>query len=67
MKDEELSQIIADKFPLTPRWITKKFGLDRPSEEHFLYADIAAKGQIGYPEYPWEKLDELNWFSSLKE
>lgn len=67
MKDEELSQIIADKFPLTPRWITKKFGLDRPNEERFLYADIAAKGQIGYPEYPWEKLDELNWFSSLKE
>lgn len=67
MKDEELSQLIADKFPLTPRWITEKFGLDRPSEERFLYADIAAKGQIGYPEYPWEKLDELNWFGSLKE
>ncbi len=62
MKDEELSQLIADKFPLTPRWITQKFGLDRPSEETFLYADIAAKGQIGYAEYPWEKLDELAWF-----
>lgn len=67
MKDEELSQVIADKFPLTPRWITEKFGLDRPSEERFLYADIAAKGQIGYPEYPWEALDELTWFSSLKK
>ncbi|WP_415408292.1 methionine adenosyltransferase [Sulfurovum sp. CS9] len=62
MKDEELSEIIADKFSLTPRWITEKFGLDRPSEETFLYADIAAKGQIGYAEYPWEKLDELAWF-----
>jgi S-adenosylmethionine synthetase len=62
MKDEELSQIIAEKFPLTPRWITQKFGLDRPSKERFLYADIAAKGQIGYAEYPWEKLDELAWF-----
>jgi len=62
MKDEELSQIIADKFPLTPRWITQKFGLDRPSEETFLYADVAAKGQIGYAEYPWEELDELAWF-----
>jgi len=50
MKDEELSQIIADKFPLTPRWITQRFGLDHPSEESFLYADIAAKGQIGYAE-----------------
>ena len=67
MKDEELSRIIADKFPLTPRWITHKFDLDRPSEEHFLYADIAAKGQIGYTEYPWEYLDELEWFRSLKE
>lgn len=66
MKDETLSQIIADKFPLTPRWITEKFALDRPSKEHFLYADIAAKGQVGYPEYPWEFLDELEWFKSLK-
>ncbi len=66
MKDEELSQIIADKFPLTPRWITEKFALDQPSKEHFLYADIASKGQIGYPEYPWEVLDELDWFKSLK-
>ena len=67
LKDEELSQIIADKFPLTPRWITQKFGLDRPSEESFLYADIAAKGQIGYAEYPWEELDELAWFRGLKD
>lgn len=67
MKDETLSQIIADKFPLTPRWITEKFALDQPSKEHFLYADIAAKGQVGYPEYPWEVLDELDWFKSLKE
>ena len=66
MKDEELSQIIAERFLLTPRWITQKFGLDRPCEERFLYADIAAKGQIGYAEYPWESLDELVWFSSLK-
>jgi len=67
IKDEELSQIIADKFPLTPRWITQRFGLDCPSEESFLYADIAAKGQIGYAEYPWEELDELTWFRSLKD
>jgi len=66
IKDEDLSQLIADKFPLTPRWITQKFGLDRPSKERFLYADIAAKGQIGYAEYPWEMLDELDWFESLK-
>lgn len=66
IKDEELSQVIADKFPLSPRWITDKFELDRPGEENFLYAKIAAQGQIGYAEYPWEKLDELDWFRCLK-
>ncbi|ADN08515.1 methionine adenosyltransferase [Sulfurimonas autotrophica] len=67
MKDEELSQIIADKFSLSPKWIMQKFHLNKPSKESFLYADIAAKGQVGYAQYPWEQLDELNWFKSLKE
>jgi len=44
-KDEELSELIAERFSLTPRWITEKFGLDRPSENRFLYAKIAAKLQ----------------------
>jgi S-adenosylmethionine synthetase len=65
MKDEELSQIITEKFALSPKWIMKKFHLDKPGKESFLYADIAAKGQVGYAEYPWEQLDELNWFKSL--
>ncbi len=60
--DEILSRMIADEFPLTPRWITEKFGLDRPSSEHFLYADVAARGQVGYDDYPWERLDMLGWF-----
>ncbi|RRS31712.1 MAG: S-adenosylmethionine synthetase [Epsilonproteobacteria bacterium (ex Lamellibrachia satsuma)] len=67
LKDEKLSQMIADKFLLSPRWITDKFGLDQPSKESFLYAEVAAKGQIGYEEYPWEELDGLKWFRSLKE
>ena len=67
LKDEELSQMIAEKFSLTPRWITDKFRLDRPSKENFLYAEVAAKGQIGYEEYPWEELDGLKWFRSLKK
>ena len=66
MKDEELSQIIADKFLLSPKWIMQKFHLDKPGKETFLYAEIAAKGQLGYIEYPWEQLDELNWFKRLK-
>ncbi len=66
LKDETLSLMIQNQFPLTPKWITKKFGLDKPSKEHFLYADIAAQGQVGYETYPWEKLDELKWFENLK-
>jgi S-adenosylmethionine synthetase len=56
-----------DNFSLTPRWITKKFGLDKPSEETFLYADVAARGQVGQSDYPWEKLDSLELFESLKK
>lgn len=67
MKDEVLSQMIAEKFLLSPRWITDKFGLDRPSKEHFLYAEVAAKGQTGYAEYPWEALDELDWFRYVRD
>jgi len=26
-----------------------------------------SKGQIGYAEDPWEKLDELDWFRGLKD
>jgi len=67
LKDEVLSQKIADRFVLSPRWIMEKFGLDKPGEGNFLYADVAAKGQIGYEEYPWEKLDELDWFRELRD
>ena len=65
LSDEILGAKIAEKFPLTPRWITEHFGLDKPGEGKFLYADIAAKGQVGYEKYPWEQLDELAWFKGL--
>ena len=65
IKDEELSAKIAAEFPLTPVWITEMFGLDHPCENSFLYADIAARGQVGYEDYPWEKLDRIDWFKSL--
>lgn len=63
--DEVLSEKIAEYFPLTPAWITAKFALDRPSGKTFLYADVAAKGQVGYCGYPWEELDELAWFRNI--
>ena len=65
LSDDTIGEKIASRFPLTPRWITEQFGLDKPSEGKFLYADIAARGQVGYEEYPWEQLDQLEWFRSL--
>ncbi len=63
--DDKLSQIIMDEYSLTPRWITEKFGLDKPSSETFLYADVAARGQVGQSDYPWEKLDEVEKLKNL--
>jgi S-adenosylmethionine synthetase len=64
--DDELSEFVSHTFSLTPRWITKKFNLDKPSADTFLYADVASRGQVGQSDYPWEKLDELDKFEALK-
>ena len=32
----------------------------------FLYADVAARGQVGQPDYPWEQLDQLEKFQELR-
>ncbi len=64
--DDTLSAFVMENFPLTPRWITEKFGLDKPSAETFLYADVASRGQVGQSDYPWEKLDALEIFKNLK-
>ena len=63
--DEILSNFVLENFPLTPKWITDKFGLDKPSKNTFLYADVAAHGQVGNPSYPWEKLDSLELFKNI--
>jgi len=65
LNDDELSTFVMDNFPLTPNWITKKFALDKPSVDTFLYADVAARGQVGQPDYPWEQLDQLELFKNL--
>lgn len=64
--DDELSGFVMENFPLTPNWITRKFNLDKPSESTFLYADVAARGQVGQEDYPWEQLDSLELFESFK-
>ena len=66
LDDDKLSTFVSDNFSLTPNWITNKFGLDKPSAETFLYADVAARGQVGQSDYPWEKLDALDVFEKLK-
>ncbi|MCZ6149554.1 methionine adenosyltransferase [Campylobacter ureolyticus] len=65
INDEILSNFVTKNFPLTPKWITDKFGLDKPSKDTFLYADVAAHGQVGNPNYPWEKLDSLEFFKNI--
>ena len=66
LNDDQLSKFIEDTFPLTPNWITSKFNLDKPSPDTFLYADVAARGQVGQEDYPWEQLDNLELFEKLK-
>jgi S-adenosylmethionine synthetase len=66
LDDDKLSEFVLNNFSLTPNWITRKFNLDFPSKETFLYADVAARGQVGQSDYPWEQLDELEKFEALK-
>lgn len=66
MDDDVLSDFVLTHFPLTPNWIIQKFHLDKPSPDTFLYADVAARGQVGQSDYPWEKLDALDVFSNLR-
>ncbi len=63
--DDKLSQLVMSEYPLTPKWITEKFGLDKPSEKTFLYADVASRGQVGQSDYPWEKLDEVEKLKNI--
>ena len=65
INDDMLSNFVSEHFSLTPRWITNKFGLDKPSKDTFLYAKVAAKGQVGNAKYPWEKLDAVDTFKAL--
>ncbi|OHD98242.1 MAG: methionine adenosyltransferase [Sulfurimonas sp. RIFCSPHIGHO2_12_FULL_36_9] len=66
LDDDKLSEFVLNNFSLTPNWITRKFNLDHPSKETFLYADVAARGQVGQSDYPWEQLDEVEKFEALK-
>ncbi|KGI55171.1 methionine adenosyltransferase [Campylobacter sp. MIT 97-5078] len=64
--DNKLSEFVMKNYPLTPNWIKNKFELDKPKAGHFSYADVAARGQVGQKDYPWEKLDAVADFKALK-
>ncbi len=66
LNDNELSNFVIENFKLTPKWITDKFGLDKPGKNTFWYADVASRGQVGQSDYPWEKLCELKMFEDLR-
>jgi S-adenosylmethionine synthetase len=63
--DDKLSKFVMDNFELTPNYITRKFDLDKPNKNSFLYQDVASRGQVGQEDYPWEKLDELEKFRNI--
>ncbi len=63
--DDMLSNFVMENFALTPKWIISKFGLDKPSADTFLYSKVAANGQVGIKDYPWEKLDSVELFKNL--
>ena len=65
VSDDVLSDFVSKTFPLTPNWIKNKFNLDKPSKDTFLYADVAARGQVGQADYPWEKLDAVDEFKKI--
>jgi S-adenosylmethionine synthetase len=60
INDDDLSELVKDTFPSTPKWIIEKFKLTLPSKDNFFYSDVASKGQVGYHEYPWEQLDSVD-------
>ena len=64
LADEELGPMLFERYELTPLWIMRRFSLHKP--QGFSYKETAARGQVGYENYPWERLDELEWFESLK-
>lgn len=65
INDDALSKFVMDNYALTPVWIKEKFKLDQPIKSGFSYANVAARGQVGQADYPWEKLDARDDFLAL--
>ena len=52
LDDETLAEVVKKEFDLRPAAIIEALGLRRP-----IYAETAAYGHFGRPEFPWEKTD----------
>jgi len=56
--DQDLEKIIRKVFSLKPAAIVKSLGLKKPGCG-WCYADTAAYGHFGRPQFPWEKTDKV--------
>ncbi|MBS1370380.1 MAG: methionine adenosyltransferase [Lentisphaeria bacterium] len=54
--DQDLEKVIRKVFSLKPAAIIKALGLKKPGNG-WCYADTAAYGHFGRPQFPWEKTD----------
>jgi len=59
VSDEKLDELIAAHFDARPQAIIAQLDLQRP-----IYAQTAAYGHFGRPEFPWEQTDRAQ---ALKE
>ena len=59
LDDETLAEVVKKEFDLRPAAIIEALGLRRP-----IYAETAAYGHFGRPEFPWEQTDRAE---SLKK
>ncbi|MGQ9806644.1 MAG: methionine adenosyltransferase [Chlorobiales bacterium] len=58
ISDAELQEKVEKIFDLRPLAIIERFGLNKP--KGWSYRETAAYGHFGRPQFPWEKLDEVN-------
>ena len=56
--DQDLEKVIRKVFSLKPAAIVKALGLKTPGKG-WSYADTAAYGHFGRPQFPWEKTDKV--------
>ena len=56
--DQDLEKVIRKVFSLKPAAIVKALGLKNPGKR-WSYADTAAYGHFGRPQFPWEKTDKV--------